>query len=58
MGHSPSWEANMSSDSLDIPPHFMEHVISWSPVTTAWRVLKLRMEERPEDTESNCEYIE
>ena len=28
------------------------------PVTTAWRVLRLRVEERPSDTESNCEYIQ
>jgi hypothetical protein len=28
------------------------------PVTTAWRVLRLRMEERPPDMEGNCEYIE
>jgi hypothetical protein len=30
----------------------------WVPVTTAWRVLRLRMEERPPDMEGNCEYIE
>jgi hypothetical protein len=28
------------------------------PVTTAWRVLGLRMEERPPDMEGSCEYIE
>jgi hypothetical protein len=27
----------------------------WVPVTTAWRVLRLRMEERPE---GRCEYSE
>ena len=30
----------------------------WFPVTTAWRVLRLRMEERPPVTEGTCEYIE
>jgi hypothetical protein len=29
-----------------------------APVTTAWRVLGLRMEERPPDMEGSCEYIE
>jgi hypothetical protein len=29
-----------------------------SLVTTAWRVLRLRMEGRPPDTEGSCEYIE
>jgi hypothetical protein len=28
------------------------------PVTTAWRVLRLRMEERPPDMEGSCEYVE
>jgi hypothetical protein len=28
------------------------------PVPTAWRVLGLRMEERPPDMEASCEYIE
>jgi hypothetical protein len=28
------------------------------PVSTAWRVLGLRMEERPPDMEVSCEYIE
>jgi hypothetical protein len=27
-------------------------------VTTAWRVLRLRMEGRSPDTEGSCEYIE
>jgi hypothetical protein len=30
----------------------------WVPVTTAWRVLKLRMEERLADMKSSCEYIQ
>jgi hypothetical protein len=30
----------------------------WDPVTTAWRVLRLRMEELPPDMENSCEYIE
>ena len=30
----------------------------WVPVTTAWSVLRLRMEEQPPDMEGSCEYIE
>jgi hypothetical protein len=30
----------------------------WVPVIMAWRVLRLRMEERPTDMEGSCEYIE
>jgi hypothetical protein len=30
----------------------------WVPVTTAWCVLRLRMEERPLDMEGGCENIE
>jgi len=30
----------------------------WAPVTTAWRVLRLRMEERPAGMEGSGEYIE
>jgi hypothetical protein len=30
----------------------------WVPVTTAWRVLRLRMEERPPVMEGSCEYFE
>jgi len=29
-----------------------------SLITTAWRVLRLRIEGRPSDTEGSCEYIE
>jgi hypothetical protein len=28
------------------------------PVTTAWRVLRLRMEQRPADRKGSCKYIE
>ena len=35
-----------------------EYHDKWVPVTTAWRVLRLRMEERPPDMEGSCEYIE
>jgi hypothetical protein len=31
--------------------------VKWVPVTTAWHVLRLRMEERPPDMEGSCEYI-
>jgi hypothetical protein len=30
---------------------------NWVPVTTAWRVLRLRMEKRLPDMECSCEYI-
>jgi hypothetical protein len=32
--------------------------VKWVPVTTAWRVLRLRMEERPPVMEGNCKDIE
>ena len=32
--------------------------VKWVPVTTAWRVLGLGMEERPPDMEGSCKYIE
>jgi hypothetical protein len=32
--------------------------VKWVPVNTAWRVLGLRMEERPPVMEGRCEYIE
>ena len=30
----------------------------WDPVTTAWRVIGLRMEKWPADMEGSCECIE
>jgi hypothetical protein len=33
-------------------------ILDGSLVTTAWRVLRLRMEGRPPDMEGSCEYIE
>jgi hypothetical protein len=30
----------------------------WVPLTTAWRVLRLQMEEQPLDMEGSCECIE
>jgi hypothetical protein len=36
----------------------VEIKIGGIPVPTAWRVLGLRMEERPPDMEVSCEYIE
>jgi hypothetical protein len=32
--------------------------VKWVPVPIAWRVLGLRMEERPPAMEGSCEYIE
>jgi hypothetical protein len=37
--------------------HMITHV-SLIPVTTAWRVLRLQMEEKPPAIEGTCEYIE
>jgi hypothetical protein len=33
-------------------------MLGGSPVTTAWHVLKLRMEHQPPDVEGRCKYIE
>jgi hypothetical protein len=30
----------------------------WVPVTMAWHVLRLRLEEWPPDVDGGCEYIE
>jgi hypothetical protein len=32
--------------------------VTWGPVTTAWHVVRLLMEERPPVMEGSCEYIE
>jgi hypothetical protein len=32
--------------------------VKWVPVTAAWPVLRLRMEERPPVMQGSCEYIE
>jgi hypothetical protein len=37
---------------------YMEAMLGGVPVPTAWRVLGLRMEERPPVMEVSCEYIE
>ena len=37
---------------------YVEVMDAWLAVTTAWRVLRFRMEERPPDMECSCEYIE
>jgi hypothetical protein len=36
----------------------VESMLGGSLVTTAWRVLRLRMEGSPPGTEGSCEYIE
>jgi hypothetical protein len=36
----------------------MQFLLVFTLVTSAWRVLRLRMEGRPPDTEGSCEYIE
>jgi hypothetical protein len=33
-------------------------MVGRSLITTTWRVLRLRMEGTPSDTEDSCEYIE
>jgi Na+/citrate or Na+/malate symporter len=37
---------------------YLSMISGYVPVTTAWRVVRLRMEERPPDMEGSCEYIE
>jgi hypothetical protein len=37
---------------------FIGTMLGGVPVPTAWRILGLRMEERPPDMEVSCEYIE
>jgi hypothetical protein len=32
--------------------------VKWVPVTMAWRILRLQMEERPPVMEGSCAYIE
>jgi hypothetical protein len=45
----------IDSTSIDCAQEIM---LGGVPVPTAWRVLGLRMEERPPDMEVSCEYIE
>jgi hypothetical protein len=40
------------------PNRLIDAMLGGIPVPTAWRVLGLRMEERPPDMEVSCEYIE
>jgi hypothetical protein len=45
--------------AVSLVSHLLELILCpIVPVTTAWRVLRLRMEERPPDMEGSCEYIE
>jgi hypothetical protein len=52
----------LSVRGVDYPPtssaDVKERVDEWVPVTTAWRVLRLRLEERSPDMKGSCEYIE
>ena len=43
---------------LAVPHCFTLSHDKWAPVTTAWRVLGLRMKERSPVWEGSCEYIE
>jgi hypothetical protein len=43
---------------MNLPSIMADDREKWVPVTTTWRVLRLRMEERPPDMEGSCEYIE
>jgi hypothetical protein len=59
---------NLKSHMLYIPiktklqSHFFKFYIfpmfDWQLVTTAWRVLRLRMVETPSSLEGSCEYIQ
>ena len=37
---------------------FYGNQVKWISVVTAWRILRLLLEERPPDMEGSCEYIE
>jgi hypothetical protein len=52
-------DIRLISNPIQAPSHeFDEIMLGGIPVPTAWRVLGLRMEERPPDMEVSCEYIE
>jgi hypothetical protein len=67
-------EQNMSQIGLSFTKYCMNHIgfsftmydmnnlssfhVRWVPVTTAWRVLGLRIEEQPRAMDGSCEYIE
>jgi hypothetical protein len=46
-------------ESTDVKNTAQMHCVhvKWVPVTMAWRVLRLRMEEWPPGMEGSCEYI-
>jgi hypothetical protein len=52
-GKYPSQWRNTNKDNNMVLYHD-----KWVPVTMAWRVLGLQMEERPPVMEGSCEYIE
>jgi len=47
MVQSPSWAANWFAASQEIPRISRNPKVHYRTVTTAWRVLRLRTEERP-----------
>jgi hypothetical protein len=54
----------ISKSSTPSLSHYILHIVllgnhdKWVPVTTAWCVLRLRMEERPPVMEGSCKYFE
>jgi hypothetical protein len=56
----PGYKTEMYCVSCEVQTKFIhvKAMLGGIPVPTAWRVLGLRMEERPPDMEVSCEYIE
>jgi uncharacterized membrane protein len=52
-GRYPNWISGISFVYINT-----KFALKWVPVTTAWRVLRMRMEERPPVMEGSCECIE
>jgi hypothetical protein len=50
---NPKLSNELSKDTYMFTCH-----VRWNPVTTAWRVIRLRMKERPAAMEGSCEYLE
>jgi hypothetical protein len=53
-----TYRLDMSIGGTSVGRIIQDTKLGGVPVPTAWRVLGLRMEERPPDMEVSCEYIE